>query len=183
MLGFLPTRAYRPGTPGATTFLSPLSGTFNYGWDSFLLIDLPHHAVDERISQTLEAVKAGAPAVFEASFLEHRTFVAVDILEHAAEGYHLIEVKSSTSQKPEHIPDVGVQFNILAEAGINVTRASVMHLNRDFRSPDLGDRFSETDVTTEAAEFALGAATRIDAQLEMLDGPIPSVAIREPSGS
>ena len=142
-----------------------------------LLIDLPHHAVDERISQTLEAVKAGAPAVFEASFLEHRTFVAVDILEHAAEGYHLIEVKSSTSQKPEHIPDVGVQFNILAEAGINVTRASVMHLNRDFRSPDLGDRFSETDVTTEAAEFALGAATRIDAQLEMLDGPIPSVAI------
>ena len=35
MLGFLPTRAYRPGTPGATTFLSPLSGTFNYGWDSF----------------------------------------------------------------------------------------------------------------------------------------------------
>ena len=38
MLGFLPTRAYRPGTPGATTFLSPLSGTFNYGWDSFLLL-------------------------------------------------------------------------------------------------------------------------------------------------
>ena len=37
MLGFLPTRAYRPGTPGATTFLSPLSGTFNYGWDSFPL--------------------------------------------------------------------------------------------------------------------------------------------------
>ena len=36
MLGFLPTRAYRPGTPGATTFLSPLSGTFNYGWDSFV---------------------------------------------------------------------------------------------------------------------------------------------------
>ena len=29
MLRFLPTRAYRPGTPGATTFLSPLSGTFN----------------------------------------------------------------------------------------------------------------------------------------------------------
>ena len=38
MLGFLPTRAYRPGTPGATTFLSPLSGTFNYGCDSFYLL-------------------------------------------------------------------------------------------------------------------------------------------------
>ena len=39
MLRFLPTRAYRPGTPGATTFLSPLSGTFNYGWDSFRYSD------------------------------------------------------------------------------------------------------------------------------------------------
>ena len=36
MLGFLPTRAYRPGTPAATTSLSPLSRTFNYGWDSFV---------------------------------------------------------------------------------------------------------------------------------------------------
>ena len=41
MLGFLPTRAYRPGTPGATTFLSPLSGTFNYGWDSFSIVPGP----------------------------------------------------------------------------------------------------------------------------------------------
>ena len=41
MLGFLPTRAYRPGTPGATTFLSPLSGTFNYGWDSFVELFTP----------------------------------------------------------------------------------------------------------------------------------------------
>ena len=50
MLGFLPTRAYRPGTPGATTFLSPLSGTFNYGWDSFVY--------DEGIARTLEDVIA-----------------------------------------------------------------------------------------------------------------------------
>ena len=142
-----------------------------------LLIDLPHHAVEERISETRDALEAGAPAVFEASFLEHRTFVAVDILELVTEGYHLIEVKSSTSQKPEHIPDVAVQLNILAEAGINVTRTSVMHLNRDFRSPDLGERFCKTDVTTAAREFELGTAARIDAQLKMLDRPLPSVSI------
>ena len=49
MLGFLPTRAYRPGTPGATTFLSPLSGTFNYGWDSF--------QVSGYFSQTIPSTK------------------------------------------------------------------------------------------------------------------------------
>ena len=46
MLGFLPTRAYRPGTPGATTFLSPLSGTFNYGWDSFSRAQILPQALD-----------------------------------------------------------------------------------------------------------------------------------------
>ena len=46
MLGFLPTRAYRPGTPGATTFLSPLSGTFNYGWDSFGALDTSAPGLD-----------------------------------------------------------------------------------------------------------------------------------------
>ena len=51
MLGFLPTRAYRPGTPGATTFLSPLSGTFNYGWDSFLRRRVERQAVQ---SETLQ---------------------------------------------------------------------------------------------------------------------------------
>ena len=48
MLGFLPTRAYRPGTPGATTFLSPLSGTFNYGWDSFYNTIRPHSSLRYR---------------------------------------------------------------------------------------------------------------------------------------
>ena len=144
-----------------------------------LLIDLPHHAVEERINETRDALEGGAPAVFEASFLEHRTFVAVDILELVAEGYHLIEVKSSTSQKPEHILDVAVQLYVLAEAGIDVTRASVMHLNRDFRSPDLGERFCQTDVTMAAREFELDTAAEIDAQFKMLDRPLPSIAIGE----
>ena len=51
MLGVSPTRAYRPGTPGATTFLSPLSGTFNYGWDSFLKPD-----PDERYQEVLKLI-------------------------------------------------------------------------------------------------------------------------------
>ena len=50
MLGFLPTRAYRPGTPGATTFLSPLSGTFNYGWDSFVDLEVMHDRIIARLN-------------------------------------------------------------------------------------------------------------------------------------
>jgi hypothetical protein len=142
-----------------------------------VLIDLPHDAVEERIEQTLRAIAGNAPAVFEASFLEHNTFVAVDILERQPEGYHLIEVKSSTSQKPEHIADVAVQLHVLGKAGIDVTRASVMHLNRDFRSPDDGDRFATTEVTAEARDYERKVDAELGEQMEMLSGSLPDGSI------
>jgi hypothetical protein len=90
-----------------------------------VLIDLPHDAVEERIGQTREAIAGDSAAIFEASFLETDTFVAVDILERRPGGFHLIEVKSSTKEKPEHIPDVAVQLHVLRRAGIEITQASV----------------------------------------------------------
>ena len=142
-----------------------------------VLIDLPHDAVEERISQTREAIGGDAPAIFEACFLENNTFVAADILERRPSGFHLIEVKSSNSQKPEHIPDVAVQLHVLRRAGIDVRRASVMHLNTDFRSPDRGDRFRTCDVTSEAKAYEHGVATALDQQMEALRGSLPEVSI------
>src|SRR6267378_5747670 len=77
--------------------------------DSFpggALIDLPHQAVDQRVALTRKLIDDGAPAIFEASFLADNTFVAVDVLTPQDGGYHLTEVKSSSSQKEEHLPDV-----------------------------------------------------------------------------
>ena len=69
MLGFLPTRAYRPGTPGATTFLSPLSGTFNYGWDSFQ-IDIGCSECAQNLSKIISEViiTAETPTTITATF-------------------------------------------------------------------------------------------------------------------
>ncbi|UCD24974.1 MAG: DUF2779 domain-containing protein, partial [Gemmatimonadota bacterium] len=74
-----------------------------------VLIDLPHNAVEQRLAATQSALQSGAPAVYEATFLEDAVFVAVDILEHTDSGYNLIEVKSTTGVKDEHIPDIAVQ--------------------------------------------------------------------------
>ena len=73
------------------------------------LIDLPHDAVAQRLTLTQEALRAGVPVIFEAGFLADDTFVAVDVLERLGQGFRLIEVKSSSAAKPEHIPDVAVQ--------------------------------------------------------------------------
>ena len=85
-----------------------------------VLIDLPHTAVEERLAATQAALDAGAPAIFEASFLAGDVFVAVDVLERTEDGYTLIEVKSSTAVKDEHIPDAAVQAWVLREAGLAI---------------------------------------------------------------
>src|SRR5438034_2014734 len=83
-----------------------------------MLVDLPHKAVDERVRLTRKLIDDGAPAIFEASFLADNTFVAVDVLTPQEGGYHLTEVKSSSSQKEEHLPDAAVQVHVLQESGV-----------------------------------------------------------------
>src|SRR6266550_6610144 len=118
-----------------------------------VLIDLPHHAGAERVAATQQALDAGAPAIFEATFIADNTFVAIDVLQKQGDGYHLTEVKSSTSQKDEHISDVAIQARVAAACGVNITAAAVLHLNKGFRNPDTGDLFARTDVTAPVAAF------------------------------
>ena len=146
-------------------------------FDGGVLIDAPHTAVAERVELTTDALRAGAQAVFEASFLENNTFVAVDVLERLPGGFRLIEVKSSTKLKLEHVPDVAIQLHVLGQAGVDVEQASVMLLNPDFRSPESGDLFSATDVTEEAKQYEEGVAEELTKQFEMLRGPLPRVSI------
>jgi len=142
-----------------------------------VLIDLPHNAGAERVAATQKALDEGAPAIFEATFIADGTFVAIDVLEKQGDGYRLTEVKSSSSQKPEHIPDVAVQARVAAACGANVTAAEVLHLNKEFRHPDSGDLFAHTDVTKAVAEFVGQVPDEIARQREMLAGPVPDVPI------
>jgi hypothetical protein len=142
-----------------------------------VLIDLPHSAGAERVAATQKALDEGAPAIFEATFIADGTFVAIDVLEKQGDGYRLTEVKSSTSRKPEHIPDVAVQARVAAACGVKVTAAEVLHLNKEFRNPDSGDLFAHTDVTKAVAEFVGQVPDEIARQREMLAGPLPDVPV------
>ncbi len=106
-----------------------------------------YEAVNERVNLTRKLIDDGAPAIFEASFLADNTFVAVDVLTPKDGGFHLTEVKSSSSQKEEHLPDVAVQIHVLEQSGIHVTGVDIMHLNKECHFPDLTNLFERTDVT------------------------------------
>jgi len=144
-----------------------------------VLIDLPHDAVVERVEATRAAIEAGAPAIFEASFVADNTFVAVDVLlrEPGSAGWRLIEVKSASSQKEEHLLDVAVQAHVLALCGVNVLATEVMHLRKDFRNPDRGELFERADVTAQLRELLPSVHAEIEAQLAMLGGALPEVPV------
>lgn len=141
------------------------------------LIDLPHHDFANRVAQTEQALHDGAAAIFEASFFADDTFVAVDVLSRTGSDWHLTEVKSSSSLKDEHIPDAAVQAYVLGRSGIDVSAVDIMHLNKEFRFPDQGDLFVRSDITAEVQDMLPSIPDEIEAQLDMLAGPIPDVSI------
>lgn len=140
-------------------------------------IEVDRNAINKAVADTKAALDVQAPFIFEASFFADNTFVAVDVLERLEDGFRLIEVKSSSSQKDEHIPDAAVQRHVLQESGVDVRAAEIMHLNKEFRHPDQGDLFHHTDVTTLVDEMLRGVPGEIEAQLKVLAGPLPDVEI------
>jgi len=140
------------------------------------LIDLPHDDPG-RIEATRRALDSGAPAVFEATFVQDRVYAAIDVLERTPDGFTVIEVKATNKLKDEHIPDVAIQVWVARRAGIDVRKAEIMHLNTDFRFPDQGDLFIKEDVTAEVEEFLPQIPQMVREQLEVLEGPLPEIPV------
>ena len=141
------------------------------------LIDFPYDQTQKKIEATAAALADKVPVIYEASFFADHVFVAVDILERLRGGFGLIEVKSSTSAKPEHLPDAAIQAHVLQQAGLEVRSIEIMHLNRACTFPDLSDLFVRTDVTSEVAALLTDVPTQAREQLRMLEGSLPRVAI------
>ena len=141
-----------------------------------VLIDIPYDEPERKVAATAEALAAGAPVIYEASFIEDDVFVSVDILERSGDGFFLVEVKATLKAKPEHIPDVAIQHYVLQRAGLLIKRAQVMHLNRDCRYPDLSNLFVRSNVTPQIGPALSAAPRQIDRLLRTLQGPLPHVS-------
>jgi Domain of unknown function(DUF2779) len=117
--------------------------------------------LDEALARTASLVRDPAvPAIFEATFRHDDVLVRVDVLARGTRGgWRLIEVKSTTSVKEHHVPDVAIQRHVLAGCGLDVESVSVMHLNREYVYPggphDVGQLFTVVDVTASVDALSL----------------------------
>ena len=98
------------------------------------------------------------PALYEAAFTFESIRTRVDILcRNNHQGFDLVEVKSSTSLKLEHIADAAIQLYVLEGSGIPVSRVYLMHINNTYvyegGPHDLEQLFSLQDITDEALTF------------------------------
>jgi hypothetical protein len=130
---------------------------------------------DRRVEATREAIASGARILYEAAFIADDVFVAVDILLREGAGWRLIEVKSSTRVKDEHVADVAVQAHVLDRAGLPVHAVEIMHLNRSCQHPDLSKLFVRADVTARVSKVLPTIPRGIQKQLAVLGGPLPVV--------
>ena len=98
------------------------------------------------------------PAIFEGAFAFEKIRIRADILKRNDDGtFDLIEVKSTTSAKSQHIPDVAIQLYVLEGLGMPIREAYLMHINNEYvfqGGPyDLENLFSLKDVTEVSREF------------------------------
>jgi predicted RecB family nuclease len=131
----------------------------------------------DRARRTADAIASGVDTLFEAAFEADDVFVATDVLTRESGGWRLIEVKSASERKDEHIPDAAVQAHVLERNGLSVDRVEIMHLNKEFLHPDDGDLFVRTDVTDEVREVIGGVQDSACSQLAALEGSLPDVPV------
>lgn len=121
-----------------------------------ILITEDHFHHKAAVESTLTAMAdENVPAIFEAAFIEDDVRIRVDILERASGGrWNLIEVKSSNKVKSEHYDDVAVQYHVLRSAGLDIEKAGLLHLNKDYlydgNELDLNNLFSFDDMIQQA---------------------------------
>lgn len=106
--------------------------------------------------QSEEALKHDKP-VFEAGFINQKTYAIADIfVPYKSDSWDLIEVKSSTGIKDEHLYDVAFQKYVYEGAGINLHRCFLMYIDKEFVKDgeiDPEEFFVKEDVTAQAEEL------------------------------
>ena len=139
------------------------------------------------IAQTDAVVRERKP-IFEAGFQHGSTHARADILNPSAgRKWDLIEVKSSSKVKDEHLPDVAFQKHLYEQAGIRINRCYVMHVDMAYvrkGEVDANKLFAREEVTSEIKTLESDIPREIRRQFSVMAkarAPEPAVGTECPA--
>lgn len=116
------------------------------------------------LSQSQQAVKLRRP-LFDAAFRSNGGFARADILQPVAGGaWDVVEVKSSTEVKPEHLTDMAFQAHVYVVARLKNRRCHLLHVDNTYvRDGDIdhGQLLKKKDVTAQVAQFKPGVGQQL----------------------
>ena len=107
------------------------------------------------LAETQSLMESGTDCLFQATFAADGVLVRCDILRKNGDKWDIVEVKSSTKVKDEHIEDLAVQWHVLESAGIPLAGAFLMLVNSgNCVYPDLSNLLREENITAKVQEAA-----------------------------
>lgn len=137
------------------------------------------------LAETKRLIDGGADfPIFEATFRHEGVLIRADVLipdgQGADEGWHVIEVKASTSVKDYHVLDCAIQDWVLRNSGINVLSISLAHINNQFvyaGDENYDGLLIENDLTDEARKLEPAVLDLVAKARAAVTGPMPSVPV------
>lgn len=120
--------------------------------------------------------------LFEAAFQHEGVVVRVDLLFRDEDGLRLVEVKSTTSVKPLHITDSAIQAWVMENAGYQVKRVELAHVNNSFVYQGDGDYMgllTHADITDAVSEIKHKVSGWANSFKTLLAGEMPDIASGE----
>ena len=144
-----------------------------------ILIDSDYLDIPLGIKNTLNELAKNPPSLYEGFFQYNNVLVRPDIMVNNGDGsWDFIEVKSSTTLKPENIRDVAVQTYVLVGSKINIRNSYLMHINRECAYPDLSNLFALEDLTERIKPFIQKMEESLDSLRNVLSkNTAPNISI------
>ena len=140
-----------------------------------------HRMPEKHAEQSLESLKFRKP-LFEGGFVYKRAYALADMLVPVSRnGWDLIEVKSSTGIKGEHLVDVAFQKYTYEGAGIKIRRCYLMYINNQYvrrGKVEPEKLFLKEDITKEVNRLETGIEKDVAVMLNVIAAKnMPNVEI------
>ena len=147
------------------------------------------NSFEEKIKKTQEYIANGESTIYEATFKFDDILVMVDILHKDGLGWGIYEVKSAsdvlyknkaTEVKDVYKDDLAIQYYVLRGAGLDISSASLIHINNKYIRKDfleIDKLFSVIDLTKSVKKMQNDVTSNLKSARESLKGNEPKIKI------
>ena len=118
-------------------------------------------------AETSRLLAAGTPVLFDAAFVSGGVAVRCDILVvHKEDKVDVFEIKSGTKVKHRYVNDLALQATVLAQCGLQIQRAYLLHVNPKYAHSEGNDYppmelLKSSDVTAKVAKQQPNVARKL----------------------